>query len=94
MAQIAQQEDLIIEVPDRVSAMGEDIKKKVIECIENGTIGSVVFKQTDGNGNDTPTYFQYTKVLAYKKDITAATPKYKITVLNVNGSQLETVALN
>lgn len=42
MAQIAQQDNLVIEVTTTAAALSSDTKKKLIECIEGGTITDVI----------------------------------------------------
>lgn len=42
MAQIAQQDNLAIEVTTTAAALDGDTKKKLIECIEGGTITDVI----------------------------------------------------
>lgn len=42
MAQIAQQDNLVIEVSTTAAALDGDTKKKLIECIEGGTITDVI----------------------------------------------------
>lgn len=42
MAQIAQQDNLVIEVTTTAAALDGATKKKLIECIEGGTIADVI----------------------------------------------------
>jgi hypothetical protein len=51
MAQIAQQDNLVIEVTTTAAALNGDTKKKLIECIEGGTITDVilVIKEVEEN---------------------------------------------
>ena len=42
MAQIAQQDNLVIEVTTTAAALDGATKKKLIECIEGGTITDVI----------------------------------------------------
>ena len=42
MAQIAQQDNLVIEVSTTAAALDGDTKKKLIKCIEGGTITDVI----------------------------------------------------
>lgn len=42
MAQIAQQDNLVIEVTKTAAGLDGDTKKKLIECIEGGTITDVI----------------------------------------------------
>ena len=42
MAQIAQQDNLVIEVTTTAAALDGDTKNKLIACIEGGTIADVI----------------------------------------------------
>lgn len=42
MAQIVQQDNLVIEVTTTAAALDGDTKKKLIECIEGGIIADVI----------------------------------------------------
>lgn len=57
MAQIAQQDNLVIEVTTTAAALDGDTKKKLIECIEGGTITDVIWASwlVDTTG-DSPKY--------------------------------------
>ena len=44
MAQIAQQDNLVIEVTTPVAALDGATKKKLIECIAGGTITDVILE--------------------------------------------------
>lgn len=41
MAQIAQQDNLVIEVTTTAAALDSDTKKKLIECIQGGTVSVI-----------------------------------------------------
>ena len=45
MAQIAQQDNLIIETTGALAAMDGTIKQKLIDCIKTGTITDVMYRQ-------------------------------------------------
>ena len=47
MAQIAQQDNLVIEVTTTAAALDSDTKKKLIECIEGGTIADVILQTAE-----------------------------------------------
>ena len=90
MAQIAQQDDLIIEMAGALAEMGETTKQKLIDCIKMGTITDdiVVSKEVANKVN-------YSKVFGYRVDTTAAeSPKYAIELIDVNGGKLVKVLLN
>lgn len=90
MAQIAQQDNLIIEIPGALEKMDETTKQKLIDCINVGTITDVIIVSTEAvhKGN-------YSKVLGYRIDTTEAeSPKYAIELIDVNGGKLTKVLLN
>lgn len=90
MAQIAQQDNLIIEIPGALAEMNETAKQKLIDCIKVGTITDVIVisKEAENKAN-------YSKVLGYRVDTTVAeSPKYAIELIDVNGGKLVKVLLN
>lgn len=90
MAQIAQQDNLIIEITGALSAMDETAKQKLIDCIKVGTITDVIVVSTEAANKD-----NYSKVLGYRIDTTSAeSPKYSIELIDVNGGKLVKVLLN
>lgn len=90
MAQIAQQDNLIIKITGSLDAMGETTKQKLIDCIKAGTITDVIVIS-----DEAPKKTNYSKVLGYRVDTTAAeSPKYSIELINVNGGNLVKVLLN
>lgn len=90
MAQIAQQDNLIIEITGALSAMNETTKQKLIDCIKMGTITDVILVSTEAEKK-----VNYGKVLAYMVDTTAAeSPKYSIELMEVNAGKLVKVLLN
>ena len=90
MAQIAQQDNLIIEITGALAEMNETTKQKLIDCIKMGTITDVILVSTEAANKA-----NYSKVLAYMVDTTAAeSPKYAIEVVDVNGGKLMKILLN
>lgn len=90
MAQIAQQDNLIIEIPVSLDAMDETTKQKLIDCIKAGTITDVIVVSTEAANK-----VNHGKVLAYMVDTTAAeSPKYSIELVEVNSGKLVKVILN
>ena len=90
MAQIAQQDNLIIEITGALSAMDETAKQKLIDCIKMGTITDVIVVSAEAVNKA-----NYSKVLGYMVDTTAAeSPKYSIELIDVNGDKLVKVLLN
>lgn len=90
MAQIAQQDNLIIEITGALDAMDETTKQKLIDCIKMGTITDVILVSTEAANN-----VNHGKVLAYRVDTTEAeSPKYSIELVEVNAGKLVKVLLN
>ena len=90
MAQIAQQDNLIIEITGALDAMDETAKQKLIDCIKVGTITDVIVVSTEAVNK-----VNHGKVLGYMVDTTAAeSPKYSIELVEVNAGKLVKVLLN
>lgn len=90
MAQIAQQDHLVIEIAGALAAMDANTKNKLIECIKVGTIMDVVVISVEEANKK-----NYGKVLGYSVDSTApAAPKYSVAIMEVEGGTPEKVALN
>lgn len=90
MAQIAQQDNLIIEITGPLDKMDETTKQKLIDCIKMGTITDVILASTEATNK-----FNHGKVLAYRVDTTVAeSPKYSIELVEVNAGKLVKVILN
>lgn len=88
MAQIAQQDNLVIEVTTTATALNDDTKKKLIECIEGGTITDVILvtKETEKN-------ISHARVVSWLVDTTKNSPKYTINIINASSKEVETIAL-
>lgn len=90
MAQIAQQDNLIIEITGALAEMNETTKQKLIDCIKMGTIFDVILVSTEAANK-----VNYGKVLSYMVDTTAAgSPKYSVAIMDVNSGTPNTVKLN
>lgn len=90
MAQIAQQDNLIIEITGALTAMDETTKQKLIDCIKVGTITDVIVVSTEEANK-----VNHGKVLGYMVDTTAAeSPKYSVAIMDVSNGMPETVELN
>ena len=90
MAQIAQQDNLIIEITGALAEMNETTKQKLIDCIKMGTITDVILVSTEAENK-----VNHGKVLSYMVDTTAAeSPKYSIELVEVNAGKLVKVILN
>lgn len=90
MAQIAQQDNLSIEITGALAAMNETTKQKLIDCIKVGTITDVIVVSTEAANK-----VNHGKVLGYMVDTTAAeSPKYSVAIMEVNSGKLVKVLLN
>ena len=90
MAQIAQQDNLIIEITGALAAMDETTKQKLIDCIKVGTITDVIVVSTEAENK-----VNHGKVLGYMVDTTAAeSTKYSVAIMEVNAGKLVKVLLN
>lgn len=90
MAQIAQQDNLIIEITGALAAMDETTKQKLIDCIKVGTITDVIVVSTEATNK-----VNHGKVLGYMVDTTAAeSPKYSVAIMEVNAGKPVKVLLN
>lgn len=90
MAQIAQQDNLIIEITVALAAMDETTKQKLIDCIKVGTISDVIVVSKEGENN-----VNHGKVLGYMVDTTAAeSPKYSVAIMDVKTGTPTKVGLN
>jgi hypothetical protein len=90
MAQIAQQDNIIVETTGTLVAMDETTKQKLIDCIKLGTITDVIVVSTEAAKKN-----NYSKVLGYRIDTTEAeSPKYAIEIMDVNSGKLVKVLLN
>lgn len=90
MAQIAQQDNLIIEITGAIDAMNETAKQKLIDCIKVGTITDVIIVSTQAANK-----VNYGKVLSYMVDTTEAeSQKYTVGIMDVNTGTTKKVKLN
>lgn len=85
MAQIAQQDNLVIVTDVAVSNLGADVKKKLLECAKNGTIFDVVLQV-----NESSTLTSLYKVLTVMKDTTEGEGvKYKLMLMGLSSIVVE-----
>lgn len=88
MAQIAQQDNLVIEVTT-AAALDGDTKKKLIECIEGGTIADVILVTKEVGKK-----ISHARVVSWLVDTTGDSPKYTIDIINANSGAVAAIALN
>lgn len=90
MAQIAQQDNLVITSTTPIAEIDAAAKKKLKECIEAGTIYDVIVV-TPGTTKVT----NKSKVLAWSKDATVPqTPTYNVVLVDCNAGTLSVFSLS
>lgn len=89
MAQIAQQDNLVIEVTTTAAALDDDTKKKLIECIQGGTITDVILVTKEAEKK-----ISHARVVGWLVDTTGDSPKYTIHIINANSEAVAAIALN
>ena len=89
MAQIAQQDNLVIEVAKTAAALDGDTKKRLIECIEGGTITDVILVTKEAEKK-----ISHARVISWLVDTTGNSPKYTIDIINADSEKVEAIALN
>jgi hypothetical protein len=89
MAQIAQQDNLVIEVTTTAAALDSATKKKLIECIEGGTITDVILVTKEAEKK-----ISHARVVGWLVDTTGDSPKYTIDIINANSGTVTAIKLN
>lgn len=89
MAQIAQQDNLVIEVTTTAAALDGDTKKKLIECIEGGTIADVILVTKEVENK-----ISHARVVGWLVNTTGDSPKYTIDIINASNGTVVAIALN
>lgn len=89
MAQIAQQDNLVIEVTTTAAALDDDTKKKLIECIEGGTIADVILVTKEAEKK-----ISHARVVSWLVDTSGDSPKYTIHIINANSGAVAAIVLN
>lgn len=89
MAQIAQQDNLVIEVTTTAAALDDATKKKLIECIEGGTITDVILVTKEVEKK-----ISHARVISWMVDTTEGSPKYTIHINNANSKAVAAIELN
>lgn len=89
MAQIAQQDNLVIEVTTTAAALDSNTKNKLISCIEGGTIADVVLVTKEVEKK-----ISHAKIVSWLVDTTGDSPKYFILIVNAESAAIATIALN
>lgn len=89
MAQIAQQDNLVIEVATIAATLDNDTMKKLIECIEGGTITDVILVKKEAEKK-----ISHARVVSWSVDTTKDSPKYTIYIINATSGKVDAIALN
>lgn len=89
MAQIAQQDNLIIEVTTTAATLDSKTKNKLIACIEGGTIADVVLVTKDVENKTS-----HARVVSWLVNTTEDLPKYTIYIINADSGAVAAIALN
>lgn len=89
MAQIAQQDNLVIGATTGAAELDGDTKKKLIECIEGGTITDVILVTKEAENK-----ISYARVVSWLVDTTGDSPKYTIDIIDANSGAVKGIALN
>lgn len=89
MAQIAQQDNLVIEVTTTAAELDSATKKKLIECIEGGTITDVILVTKEVEKK-----ISHARVVGWLVDTTEDSPKYTIDIINANIGTVTAIKLN
>lgn len=89
MAQIAQQGNLVIEVTTTAAALDGATNKKLIECIEGGTIADVILVTKEVEKK-----ISHARVVSWLVDTTGDSPKYTIDIIDANSGTVVAIALN
>ncbi len=89
MAQIAQQDNLVIEVTTTAAALDDATKKKLIECIKGGTITDVILVTKEAEKK-----ISHARVVGWLVDTTGGSQKYTIDIINANSGTVTAIKLN
>nr|UWG75255.1 MAG: hypothetical protein [Bacteriophage sp.] len=89
MAQIARQDNLVIEVTTTAAALDSDTKKNLIKCIEGGTIADVILVTKEVEKK-----ISHARVVSWLVDTTGDSPKYTIDIIDANSGTVVAIALN
>ena len=89
MAQIAQQDNLVIEVTTTAAALDDATKKKLIECIKGGTITDVILVTKEAEKK-----ISHARVVGWLVNTTGDSPKYTIDIINASSGAVAAIALN
>ena len=80
---------MVIEVTTTAAALDGDTKKKLISCIEVGTIADVILVTKEAENK-----ISHARVVSWLVNTTGDSPKYTIDIINANSGEVVAIALN
>lgn len=80
---------MVIEVTTTAAALDGATKKKLIECIEGGTITDVILVTKEAEKK-----ISHARVVSWLVDTTGNSPKYTIDIINASSGAVVAIALN
>ena len=89
MAQIAQQDNLVIEVTTTAATLDDATKKKLIECIKGGIITDVILVTKEDEKK-----ISHASVVSWLVDTTGELPIYTINIINAKSGVVEKITLS
>ena len=89
MAQIAQQDNLVIEVTTAATTLDSATKTKLIKCIEGGTITDVILVTKEDEKK-----ISHARVVSWLVDTAGVSPKYTIDIINADSGAVAEIKLN
>lgn len=89
MAQIAQQDNLVIEVTKPSENLDDDTKKKLIECIKGRTITDVILVIKEKENK-----ISHARVVSWSVTTTNGSTKYTIGIINTEKGTAQVIELN
>lgn len=84
MAQIAQQDNFVIEATKNTKGLDDDTKKKLIECINGGIIADVILVIKEAENG-----IIHARVVSWSVNKNGDSLKYKIGIINTNSGTVE-----
>lgn len=89
MAQIAQQDNLVIEVTTTAAELDDNTKKKLIECIKGGTITDVILVTKEAEKG-----ISHARVVSWFVNTAGDSPEYTIDIIDASRGIVTAIVLN
>lgn len=80
---------MVIEVTTTAAQLDDATKKKLIECIEGGTITDVILVTKEAEKK-----ISHARVVSWLVDTTGDSPEYTIDIINANSGTVTAIKLN